>query len=259
VQNRLASPRFAFLTLGTGNGLRRVVGASDPLADLRRLVEDGAGRTHSVPVIESNGERFLFAGLGYDSMLLNDYNWLRTRVHGRIARPLVQTVLGYFGALFSRTLPRVLLKGHQLNVRVTALGESYYVDPRRGDAAMPVTSGASLYEGPASMLGVGTTPFFGYGLKIFPFAGMMPNMMHLRVCNTGPLTTLAHLPAVWRGTYRNSEDLHDFLVSEVRIELDQPFPFQHSGDDQGLASHLHFKIAEERLKLVDFYSPKLPA
>ncbi|HET6344580.1 MAG TPA: diacylglycerol kinase family protein, partial [Myxococcota bacterium] len=234
VQNRLASPRFAFLTLGTGNGLRKVVGATDPLADLRRLVEDGAGETYSVPVIEANGDRFLFAGLGYDSMLLNDYNWLRTRVHGRIARPLVQTVLGYFAALFARTLPRVLLKGHNLNARVTALGDSFHVDARRGDAACPVAAGATLYEGPVSMLGVGTTPFFGYGLKIFPFAGIMPNMMHLRVTRVGPLTTLGHLPSVWRGTYRNSQEIFDFLVNEVRVELDQPFPFQHSGDDQGL-------------------------
>lgn len=258
VQNRLSTPRFAFLSLGTGNGLRRVVNATDPLTNLRTLVEDGADGTVEVPLIACNGDRFLFGGLGYDSMLLNDYNWLRTNVSGPLARPLVQTVLGYFAALAARTLPRLARTGMKLNGKITAVGQAYYIDPRRGDAACPMGNESTLYNGPLNMLGVGTTPFFGYGLKVFPFASLVPGMMHVRVARITPGAVLANLPAIWRGTYRNASQMFDFLARGVRVELDEPFPFQHSGDDQGLAKHLEFTVTDDRLKLVDFYKPSLP-
>lgn len=259
VQNQLGSPRFAFLSLGTGNGLKRVVGARDPLSDLKSIVDYAPGRTYEVPLIQQHGERFLFAGLGYDSLLLNDYNWLKKHVRGPIARPVIQSVAGYFAALFARTLPRLLSQKRPLEARVTTLGTAYYLDPRRGDAVTEIEPGTTLYEGPVNMVGVGTTPFFGYGLKVFPFAGVAPDMMHLRVARLSPFKTLANLPSIWRGTYRNPAELFDFMVSNVRVELDQPFPFQHSGDDQGLAEHLHFQLADESLKLVDFYRPNILA
>ena len=253
VQSRLCTPRFAFLNLGTGNGLRNVVGANSPLRDLRTIAEDVPSNTRCVPMISGQGERFTFGGMGYDSLLLNDYNWLRQRVHSRIARPVVQTVAGYFAALLTRTLPRALKERDMLRARLVSKSDSYYVDPRRGDAAVLMPAGSVLHDGPVTMVGMGTTPFFGYGFKIFPFASMMPGMMHLRVTNNGPLATLANLPAAWRGTYRSRDTIFDFLVKDVSIELDRSFPFQHSGDDQGPVSNLQLAIADETLTLVDLY------
>lgn len=253
VQSRLVLPRFAFLNLGTGNGLRNVVGAKSPLHDLRTIVEDVPLSTRSVPLISGQGDHFTFGGMGYDSLLLNDYNWLREHVRGRIARPVVQTVAGYFAALFTRTLPRALRERDMLRARVVTQSDGYYVDPRRGDAAVLVPAGSVLHEGPVAMVGMGTTPFFGYGLKIFPFASMMPGMMQLRITNNGPLATLAHLPSVWRGTYRNRATVFDYLVKDVSIELDRRFPFQHSGDDQGPTSNVQLAVADESLTLVDLY------
>ena len=253
VQRRLVAPRFAFLALGTGNGLRRVVGAGDPIADLCTILEGPPLPSHRVPMIAAGDARFVFGGLGYDSMLLDDYNWLRARTRGRLARAAVQTVAGYFAALFLRTLPRLVRARPNLNVRLVTRAIAYYVDPRRGDAAIALPAGSVLYEGPVNMLGVGTTPYFGYGLRIFPFANLRPDMMHLRLATLGPWRTLAHLGSIWRGTYRNPTAILDFLVSDVQLELDRPFPFQHSGDSQGPVQTLAFKIAASPLDLVDFH------
>ena len=258
-QQLLPIPRFAFVALGTGNALRRVVGAQDPLTDLRTIVENGACKVHEVAMIERGDEHFTFGGIGYDSMLLNDYNWLKKHAGHQLLKPFVQTVTGYFGAVFARTLPRVLAKRVHLQGRVRAVGPAYYLDPRRGDTAVALPPGAILHEGPFTMVGVGTTPFFGYGMRVFPFAGMHRDMMHLRVARLGALSALSNLPAIWRGTYRNSDKILDFQVNEVVVELDEPVPFQQSGDDQGSVSELRLRVAKDRLQLVDLYGTRFMA
>ena len=253
-QALLQTPRFAFLQLGTGNGMRRVVGSRDPLADLRRIVDFMPGLEYKLPLIESDGERFVIAGCGYDSLLLNDYNWLKKRTHSRLLKPFMHSVIGYFVALFARTLPRILLSSEGcLELHATNLGRAYYLDPRRGDAAIPINPGETLFEGRVGLIGVATIPYYGYGFRAFPFSNIMPGMMHLRLYRVGPFRTLAHLPSLWRGTYRNPHLVHDFLVENVHIACAKPFPFQHSGDDQGLRAELQFHLADEGLRLLDFY------
>jgi diacylglycerol kinase family enzyme len=257
-QSLLMSPRFAFLRLGTGNAIGRVVGAGDPVSDLARIVNGGAQGTCSVPLMDVGGERCFFAGMGYDSLLLNDYNKLKAHCENPLMKAVMQSVLGYFAALVTRTLPQALFQdAARLRARIVARDKAYYVDPRRGDAVHELEAGTTLFEGPASFIGAGTTPFFGYGFKVFPFASMMPRMMHLRACSMAPLTTVSHLPALWKGTYRRCDSLFDFLVSDVEIELADPYPFQHSGDAQGMRKAVRMRIADESLELVHFHEPSL--
>ncbi len=254
-QSLLGSPRFGFLRLGTGNGIADVVGAKKPLADLERMLEHGTSRNVQLPLMEVDDERCFFAGLGYDSLLLNDYNWLKNRTHNPLLKPFMHTVLGYFAALFARTLPNVMFHGAaRIEARVKNLGPAFYIDPRRGDAVCSIEAGTTLFEGPAAIIGAGTAPFYGYGFKVFPFAGMMPGAMNLRVAQLGPIETLSHLPSLWRGSYRNGRRLFDFFVTDVEIELSQPYPFQHSGDAQGMRKQLRWRIAKEPLELVDLHA-----
>ena len=81
-------------------------------------------------------------------------------------------------------------------------------------------------------------------------------MMHLRIANLGPLRTVLNLPSIWTGVYRNPKHVFDFLVEDVSIELDNPYPFQHSGDAQGLRDKIHMRIADEPLRLVDCHTPR---
>ncbi len=257
-QALLANPRFAVLKLGTGNGMSSVIGCANPLDDLRRIVDFVPARSQSIPLIENDQERFFFGGCGYDSQILDDYNRLKARARNPLFKFLMQNVSGYLLALLGRTIPRVILgRAETMEARIVNQGRAFYVDPRRGDFVEELEPGAVLFEGKARVVSAGTAPFYGYGFKMFPFARMMPNMMQLRVATVNPLAVVPFgLPALWRGSYRNPKACFDFLVENVSVELDQPFPFQHSGDAQGLRDRLDLRIADDNLELVDLYRPR---
>ncbi len=255
-RRRQQLPAFAFLALGTGNALRHCVGGSDPVVDLQRLMAGQAPASLELPLIEGPaGERFCFGGLGYDSMLLADYTWLCEHITRGPARPVVRSLAGYIAALCSRTLPRLARHPDLLHARITLDAPGYYIDPDRGDTLTPVAAGTPIFDGKLGMLGMGTTPFYGYGLKIFPFAGMLPGMMQLRLITMSPAAVLRHLPSLWGGHYRNRALVRDYAASALSIALRNPHPFQHSGEARGEVSALRVAMSSERLRLVDFATP----
>jgi diacylglycerol kinase family enzyme len=256
-QDLIGMPRFAFLRLGTGNGIGLVVGAQSPYQDLRKLIEYLPGRNHHMPMMDADGEQCFVAGFGYDSMLLNDYNQLKQTTNNPILKPMMHSVLGYLAATVAKTVPRALFGDARLEARVVSVGKGYYVDPRRGDAVVEIEPGTTIYNGPASFIGAGTQPYFGYRFRAFPFSNIMPGMMNLRIATLGPLSTLFHLPKIWKGDYRNAKRMMDFLVEDVRIELKDPYPFQHSGDAQGMKKEMRLSVAQSPLKLVDFHTPRM--
>jgi diacylglycerol kinase family enzyme len=253
-QSLIGQPRFAFLRLGTGNAIGRLVGAGSAKDDLQRIVDYWPAKTQSIPLVQQDNERFFFAGMGYDSQLLNDYNWLKARTHNRVMKPIMHSVAGYFVALFARTLPQVVFGGQaNVDVRVVTRGPAYYVDPTRGDFSEPIEPGTVLFEGKSNFVGCASTPYYGYGFRIFPFARVMPDRMHLRVARIGAFHTLANLPGLWNGTYRDGKRMFDFLVTDVKVELAKPMPFQHSGEACGDRDTLDFRLTDEPLQLVDLH------
>merc|ERR1711924_520528 len=72
---------------------------------------------------------------------------------------------------------------------------------------------------------VGTVPFYGGGIKMFPFAGQKPGYFQLRVSNIGLLRGLSNIRGVWRGTYRPPDGAFDFLCRRIRIESELPLPY----------------------------------
>jgi len=255
-QSLIKAPRFGFLRLGTGNGMAHVVGSGDPVSDLRRILAQET-RVNPLPLIEVDGEYCFFAGLGYDSLILNDYNWLKRHTTNPIFKALMHGVSGYIAAVLLRSLPSIMLRNAaKLEARVVTRGPAYYIDPRRGDAVEAIEPGTTLFEGTAGMIGFATTPFYGYGFKVYPFAGMMPNMMQLRIGQFGAADVLPNFPAAWKGTWRSPNKLFDFFASDFDIELVQPYPFQHSGDAQGMRKKLHCRIADETLDILDLHGPR---
>ncbi len=256
-QSNIGTPRFAFLRLGTGNAVSDLVGSTDPIADLKRVVDLMPSRTQSIPMLTNGEERFFFAGLGNDSLILDDYHWLKERTHHPLLKPFVHGVSGYLAAGLLRTFPRVLFgRNVRPEVRVKTLGRGYYVDPRRGDFAEELEPGTVVFEGPASFVGAATIPYFGYRFKAFPFARIMPKMMNLRVSTIKPLSAVCHLRGMWRGTYRHPKKFLDFMVEAFQVELARPFPWEHSGDTQGPTDELFLQVAPEPLELVDFHGAR---
>ena len=104
-----------------------------------------------------------------------------------------------------------------------------------------------------------TIPYYGYGVRMFPFAGLQPGRMHLRVGVVRPLAVVANLGRMWRGEWF-PPGVKDFLASAVDIRFERPVPLQIAGDAGGPRSELSLAVAPERMSLVDFSAPAaLPA
>lgn len=262
-----ALPAIAALPLGTGNavsryalgaGYRRWCGARGVARACAELRTRAEVRTLRVPVIEvDSGELCFIAGQGYDAFILDDYERLVRQVRGTpLSKPLA-SVFGYFVATALRTLPGYLRGERHMRVRVSSPAAAW-VDARRGDAALPVSDrggGDVLYEGAATIVAGGTTPFYGGGLRLFPFARSDPkgDLLHLRVATMSPWKFSRHPLAVFSGTYRAPDEAFDFLGSEFTVQLldGNTYPFQHSGDAMGKRNSFTLKVAGD-VELVDF-------
>ena len=246
-------PAFGLLTLGTGNALDTVVGASQPLADLQKITQ-GQGTPLQMQLIEDgdtgNGERFFFAGVGYNAQVLHDYNKLRSWFPRGVMRNLVTSPVGYAAAVALRTIPRALFgKGKPMATIVTR-GPAFYVNPKEKDTPVPIPPNTQLYHGPVGLLDVGTVPDLGSHITMFPFYNRMPHTMQLRVSPMSMARSLLHVRGIWRGTYRNPKKLYDYLVTDVEVLLDRPVVYQHSGEEGNKRDVLRFRCDPQVLRAV---------
>lgn len=242
-------PSVGILRLGTGNALAHWMNSGRPLRDLRRW---RAGKVHrSVPVRMVTGEDslFPFAGLGYDAAILNDYNWLRDKAQGRWWSGLAHGVPGYLLAGYLRTLPNYLRRPPPL-VTVTNLGRpAERIGPDGRPVGDPIPTGGVLYQGPATMIGAASTPLYGAGMRMFPFATQRAGRYQLRICALRPWEVARNLLAAWDGSLRHPA-LHDFWVDRVRMVFDQAMPYQLGGDARGYRREMTFGLAEHPVRLI---------
>lgn len=244
-------PELGILPLGTGNAVASVFGRGRIEEDLLALM-----REPQLPVVPlglircvEEGIDTPFAGIGYDGEILNDYMWLKQNVKGPLLDEIAHSVLGYFAALFMRTLPRKLSENGPPVVTVRTVGKAYYRDPLDADRMKEIPEGSVLYRGPAGMVSASTVPFYGFNFRMFPFAQDLPGLMQLRVVTLSPWKILSNLPAIWKGEFRDA-DVLDFHVEHVVVEGDSPLPYQVGGDAWGHRERLEFKISPRKLNLV---------
>lgn len=254
-------PRFGLLRLGTGNSLAWVVGASRTAsghraktalsADIERLRADAGSRP--LPLVEVEGMLSPFCGFGVDANVLHDY----TQTKKMLARgPFAKVGAGlvaYAIAATTRTLPQYLIKPTP-HCRVRNLGGDAQKISRRGPVGPKLRAGDIIYEGPATIAALATIPYYGFGLRMFPFAEDRPGKMQLRVSTIASVSFVKNLPEIWRGEYEDPEILHDYFVDEIEIEMDPPTNFQIGGDIQGERRRVHAKLAPA-IRVVDFYAP----
>ena len=228
-------PAIGILKLGTGNAMARMVSSGNVQGDLKSFMHSATREVMPISLVETEGIRCPFAGVGVDAAILNDYRFAKDNWGSSVLKPVVQSVGGYFLAFFARTVPRMAgdaLLGNRAEVRVTvANGDAQRVGPG-GQLGESFAAGSLLYEGPLTAVLAGTVPFYGYGMKVLPYATLDPRRMHLRVTDLSAARALAILPSIWKGEVQNAQ-IYDFLVSEVRIELSQEVPFQIGGDAAG--------------------------
>ena len=221
------------------------------------------------------GDLCFFAGVGFDSLMLNDFKRIKAwSIRTGFLTSMLSSVAGYCVALVVRTLPQSLLEGrHNIHVELSTrdVNTTLWVDHRRGDVVRPVNN-AILYKGMTGILAAGTSPFYGGGLRLFPFARLTTDQMHLRVGRIHPLTGFLNIPQIFAGTYRDkSERLGclDFIGSdfEVQVQASSPddpasqdddnsnpnekgYPFQHSGESVGHVERFRLRVVKEPVRFV---------
>lgn len=250
-------PTIALFKLGTGNGWPNAVGAFAYAQTLEVL--DGLPKklpTQRFDLIETENQLSVFAGVGWDATLVHDYHSnlaqaRKTPLAGPIAGKLNEGVGGYLFSLFTRTVPaeisKLVFKGRT----------TMKVEDRGGDAltlkknqVVRVDSGTVLFDGPVSVGAAATEPYWGAKFKAFPHARRVPGRLNFRVYDRPVFEGVANMVNLWRG--RRVAGMHDFFVSSIRVTLSRPMPFQIGGDVIGLREQMDFKVANEKVDVLDW-------
>jgi len=251
------APRFGVLALGTGNAVAEMVGATPRrhAEDLARFVRGEVGTTRRLDLVTCEGRRTPFAGAGIDAAVLNDYRWVRQTLAGT---PLAQLGLGLAGyglAIALRSAPRKLVERPSYCEIQNSGGPAWRLDAAGVRIGRPIAHGELLYAGPCMLAAASTVPYYGLGLKAFPFAGTAPGSMQLRVMTSiGVGTLLASLPSIWAGSFAHP-GLVDFHAERATLHFDRPTPLQIGGDAEGLRREVTIGMAADPVELVDFGVP----
>ncbi len=234
-------PAIGVLRLGSGNAIADTVGASDdPVEDLVQLAR-GHGSWHKVPMLDVLGVRAPFVGVGLDAQLLEDQEAVG-RVVDRVpgVRRLVGGGARYALSVALRSLPR-FATGTRPNVVVTNLGSPAIAMKREGATGATIAAGQPLWSGACTLVAGATIPFFGFGLKMFAFAGAQSGRFHLRCGDAGLFEILRNTPAAFRGDYF-SDHVTDFLCDRVAIELDRETAIEAGGELLGRRTRVELAL-----------------
>jgi hypothetical protein len=117
-----------------------------------------------------------------------------------------------------------------------------------------------LYLGTTGILAAGTSPYYGGGLRLFPFARMTVDKMHLRLGRIHPLVGFLNIPQIFAGSYRDKSDKFgciDFIGGDFQVQVlnqgnDKGFPFQHSGESVGHVERFRLQVMKKPVKFVSF-------
>src|SRR5690606_30599267 len=97
---------------------------------------------------------------------------------------------------------------------------------------------------------VGSIPFYGYGLRMFPAATRLPDFFQVRVADMNPMAVVANLPRLWRGDLDRRHGVHDFVAQKVRFEFDGDVPFHIAGDAKGYRRDVTFSMSQRSFEFV---------
>jgi diacylglycerol kinase family enzyme len=250
-------PRFGLLRLGTGNSLAWALGAGTSrkgvFADLARLRHDVAYRDFRL--IEVQDLLTPFAGAGFDALGLKHFHEVRSVVrHLPLIGKRATGAVSYAISIPMLTIPELALRP-RMNVRIVNRGAAERLDLNGQPTGEPIEKGEVVFEGACIAALVSTIPYWGFGVRVFPFAdGRPPDRFCVRVVATNPLHIAAHMRSAWRGTYRH-ENLIDVYAENVDFEFDKPTAIEIGGDPAGMTDSMHARLHPDPVKLIDYGPP----
>jgi diacylglycerol kinase family enzyme len=240
-------PAFGILRLGTGNALATTLGASQPDAlglavDLHRASLPEA--QIDLPLLRVEGRLAPFAGIGLDSLILEDYNRTKAML-ARARLDQLQGSAGYALSIATRSLWRFAFERWPVLTVRNEGAPTQRID-LRGRAIGPlIKRGGVIFRGPAGIAAASTVPYYGFGLKLFPQARQRDDRFQLRLSTLPAFEVLAGLPALFRGEL-NDERIQDYHCTAVSIAVESPTPLQIGGDEVGRRSQVHLGLTHIR-------------
>ncbi|MFC1888195.1 diacylglycerol/lipid kinase family protein [Thermodesulfobacteriota bacterium] len=248
---RINYPRIGILKLGTGNGMSYVVGAKRGIRNIRKALAEPGSRTINLSLIEAEQKCFTFSGLGWDAAIINDFAWLKQKFTIPTLRRVIGGVGGYLGTIAFRTIPREIHRRRKPEVIIRSTGDPVYqVVPPGIPVPMHLGPGEVIYEGPVSVTGVGTVPYYGFKVKAFPYSNLSPEFMNLRVINAGVFECVSHAYPIWMGRYQ-SENFLDYLTTGATMEFSESMPMQIGGDACGYRDNIMYTMSDHMVEVVD--------
>jgi diacylglycerol kinase (ATP) len=204
---------LGYLPAGFGNATRHLLRLpSTPEAMVDVLMRADA---RPIDLIAVDGRLALFAGAGWDA-----------RVAGRYADAGARRLPGWAAAV-ARSIPD-LWRRPQVEVRA----DDWLV-----------------HRGPMELLVIGTTPFYGRGLKVNPGARPDAGVMALRVY-PGPAPRLAIEAARWALRIAPRAGRIDARRVELRSTDGTPIPVQADGDVVDARPSWTFEIRPAAVRLI---------
>jgi diacylglycerol kinase family enzyme len=250
----LAVPKIGILRLGTGNALARYLRAGAPDQDIKAILEGKSIKPIALSLIEASaGQQTPFAGIGYDGELINDFESVKEVFFESPFRKFFSSFLGFTIAGLFKTLPRQVAR-ELPSIRVNSSYPAYRIKSVGGnDEEFFIPEGQILYDAVAPMICVGTVPWVGYGITLFPFANRRPGYMQLRISAVPISVCLSNFyPSIWHGHFRHKK-LFDFLVKDVMIESETSLPYQLGGDAMGYKKQLYFRISKNPVAMASLH------
>ena len=225
-------PALLPLRLGTGNAVHDVCGSSP--ATRRGLAHDLARaaapseRIAPLRLLEVDGRVTQFAGVGLDADWAGDYARLIKRHVGNGALlPLVRGAPGYALTALALTIPR-LIRRPFIDVRLIAPDGAQALDAD-GRTVRTLAAGATLYEGPATMVSMSTVAPYSAGFRYFSNADRIGDAFELKIAIASPYQVVRHARRLLGGGHDPARVL-DFATRALRVELPVATRYHVGGD-----------------------------
>ena len=209
--------RLGYLPAGFGNASRHLLRLpDDPDGQVEVLAR---GEDRPVDFVDVDGRLALFTGAGWDAL-----------VAGRYAEAGAKRLPGWAAAV-TRSVPD-LWRRRPVEVRA---------------------DGWVVHRGPIELLVVGTTPFYGRGLKVNPGARPDAGRLSMRIY-AGPAPRLALEAGRWAIGVRPHAQRIDATEVTVRALDDQAIPVQADGDLIGSSTEWRFGLRPQAVRLIGRWS-----
>ena len=209
--------RLGYIPAGFGNASRHLLRLpEDPKGQVEIL---SRGDDRPIDFVEVDGRLALFASAGWDAL-----------VAGRYAEAGAKRLPGWASAI-TRSIPDLW---HRSSVEIRA-------------------DGWVVHRGPIELLVVGTTPFYGRGLKINPGARPDAGRLSLRIY-PGPAPRLALEAARWAIGVRPQAPRIDATEVTVHALDGDAIPMQADGDLISSAVDWRFTLRPGAVRLIGRWS-----